>query len=110
MMVSFEYWTPRMNRGHLTIDLDKFFPNTQKNVRKLFKLMLPELPSEKVSEVREYLRERTQPAVIDWGSVEKRRAEYLEKYRECQKKLQTFGKREKAEQNGAGKQNVQEPV
>lgn len=95
MIVSFEYWTPRMSRGHMTVDMDIFFPNTQKNVRKLFQIMVPELQPEKVSEAREYLQERTQPEAIDWEMVREQEARYLKEYRYCLEKLREFGKREK---------------
>lgn len=68
MIVEFEY---RANQGRMKVDLENFFPNKVGKTRKLFKLMIPNLSSQKIQEIE------------DWLSGKEER--YLEIFREVRK-------------------------
>lgn len=55
MIVTFEYQNNRSCHNIMTVNLKKFFPNTLRKTKKLFKLMVPNLDSQKIQEVEEWL-------------------------------------------------------
>lgn len=75
MIVTFEYQKNWTCRGTMTVDLEKFFPNTIRKTKKLFKFMLPNLSSQKIQEIEDWLS----------GKEEKRYKRYLEIFREVRK-------------------------
>lgn len=59
----------------MIVDLEKFFPNTIRNTKKLFKFTLPNLSSQKIQEIEDWLS----------GKEDKR---YLKLFKEVQEKCQ----------------------
>ncbi len=51
MIINFVY-----PNGRMSIDLDQFFPTTQRRAKKKFQLMVPNLDQKKVRELKEYLK------------------------------------------------------
>lgn len=75
MIVTFEYQNNWTRHGIMTVDLEKFLPNTLRKSRKLFKFMVPNLDSQKIQEIEDWLS----------GKEDKR---YLKLFEEVQKKCQ----------------------
>ncbi|MEI1258340.1 hypothetical protein V8Q34_26805 [Blautia sp. JLR.GB0024] len=75
MIVSFEYQNNRTRHNFMTVDFEKFFPNTIRRTKKLFKFMVPNLDSQKIQEIEEWLA----------GKEDKRYKRYLEIFREVKK-------------------------
>ncbi|RZT02921.1 hypothetical protein [Cuneatibacter caecimuris] len=84
MIVTFEYRISWICCGTMTVDLDKFFPNRVGETRKLFRLMVPNLDSQKIREVEAWLSEKEVEARL-FGKNAKRYKKYLEIFREVQK-------------------------
>lgn len=53
MVISFDF-----ARGHMTIDLDKFLPTSQKRVGRLFKFMIPNLTDDQKIMIENWLIEK----------------------------------------------------
>lgn len=70
MIVSFDF-----DRGHMTIDLEKFLPTSQKRVRRLFKFMIPNLTDDQKIMTENWIIEKSDTSE-KWGK-------YLEIFRRC---------------------------
>lgn len=57
--------TIKTENGHMTVELDQFFPTTVTRVRKLFRLMRQGLPEQEKAAVRDYLDTRKRQAAVD---------------------------------------------
>lgn len=55
MIVTFEYQNNQTCHNSMTVDLEKFFPNTIRRTKKLFKFMVPNLDKQRIREVEEWL-------------------------------------------------------
>ena len=75
MIVTFEYQNNWTCHGTMIVDLEKFFTNTLRKSRKLFKFMVANLDSQKIQEIEDWLS----------GKEDKR---YLKLFEEVQKKCQ----------------------
>lgn len=75
MIVTFEYQNNRTCHNFMIVDFEKFFSNTIRNTKKLFKFMLPNLSSQKIQGIEDWLS----------GKEDKRYKRYLEIFREVKK-------------------------
>ena len=75
MIVTFEYQNNWTCHGTMTIDLEKFLPNTLRKTKTLFKFMVPNMDSQKIQDIEQWLS----------GKEDKR---YLKLFKEVQEKCQ----------------------
>ena len=84
MVVTFEYQINWTRCGTMTVDLYKFFPNKARETRKLFRLMVPHLDSQKIQEIEEWLSEKEVEARL-FKKDARRYKKYLEIFKEVEK-------------------------